>query len=124
MDYSYEYTSNRCWYTTTMTEHMRQMTRGAALSADSCECDATLCTFFIFLLFLTSFHLFSIVEHYFALILQYCVARCLFQRFLQKHDFDHFDLILFKRLSCKILFSDFVYLLLDRIANTITQILK
>ncbi len=29
--------------------------------------------------------------------------------FLQKHDFDHFDLTLFKRLSCKISFSNFVY---------------
>ncbi len=36
--------------------------------------------------------------------------------FLQKHDFDHFDLILFKRPSCEISFSDFVYLLLNRIA--------
>ncbi len=35
--------------------------------------------------------------------------------FLQKHDFDHFELIFFKRLSCEILFSDFVYLLLNRI---------
>ncbi len=34
---------------------------------------------------------------------------------LQKHDFDHFDFILFKRLSCEILFSDFMYLLLNRI---------
>ncbi len=36
--------------------------------------------------------------------------------FLQKHDFDHFDRILFKRLTYEILFSDFVYRLLDRIA--------
>ncbi len=35
--------------------------------------------------------------------------------FLQKHDLDHFDHIFFKRLSCKISFSDFVYLLLDRV---------
>ncbi len=35
--------------------------------------------------------------------------------FLQKADFDHFDLILNKRLSCAISFSDFVYLLMDRI---------
>ncbi len=35
--------------------------------------------------------------------------------FLQKHDFDHFDLILFKRLSCEISFYDFMYRLLDRI---------
>ncbi len=38
--------------------------------------------------------------------------------FLQKHDFDHTDLVLFKRLSREILFSDFVYLLLDRITNS------
>ncbi len=37
--------------------------------------------------------------------------------FLQKHDFDHFDLILFKRLCSEISFSPFVYLLLDRITN-------
>ncbi len=35
--------------------------------------------------------------------------------FSQKHSFDHFDLILFKRHFRKISFSDFVYLLLDRI---------
>ncbi len=35
--------------------------------------------------------------------------------FLQKHDFDHFDLIPFKRLCCEILFSKFVYFLLYRI---------
>ncbi len=35
--------------------------------------------------------------------------------FLYKHDFGHFDFILFKLPSCKILFSNFVYLLLDRI---------
>ncbi len=38
-----------------------------------------------------------------------------FNDFLQKHDFDHFNLILFKRLSFKISFSDFEYLFLDRI---------
>ncbi len=37
--------------------------------------------------------------------------------FLHKHNFDHFDLILFKRISCKISFSDFVYFLLDHITN-------
>ncbi len=37
--------------------------------------------------------------------------------FLQKHDFDHFDPILFKRLSCEISFSDFVYFLLDHNTN-------
>ncbi len=37
--------------------------------------------------------------------------------FLQKHDFDHFDIILFKRLSCEISFPDYVYLLLDRITH-------
>ncbi len=37
--------------------------------------------------------------------------------FLQKHDFDHFDLILFKRLSRENSFSDFVYFLLDRNTN-------
>ncbi len=41
-----------------------------------------------------------------------------FNDFLQKHDFDHFHLILFKRLSCEISFSDFVYLLLDCITKT------
>ncbi len=41
-----------------------------------------------------------------------------FNDFLRIHNFDHFELILFKRLSCKILFSDFVYLLLDRITCT------
>ncbi len=35
--------------------------------------------------------------------------------FLQKRNFDHLDLILFKCLSCEILFSDFVYLLLEHI---------
>ncbi len=35
--------------------------------------------------------------------------------FLQKHDFDRFDLILFKRLSCEISFSNFVYLSLNHI---------
>ncbi len=43
-----------------------------------------------------------------------------FNDFLQKHDFDHFNLILHKRLSCEILFSHFVYLLLDRITYIIT----
>ncbi len=38
-------------------------------------------------------------------------------KFLQKQDFDHFNLILFKRLSREISFSDIVYLLLDRITN-------
>ncbi len=38
--------------------------------------------------------------------------------FSQKHNFDHFDLILFKRLSSKISLSDFVYLLLDRLTYT------
>ncbi len=37
--------------------------------------------------------------------------------FLQKPDFDHFDLILFKRLFCEISFSDFVYLLLDLVTS-------
>ncbi len=35
--------------------------------------------------------------------------------FLRKHNFDHFDLILFKRLPCEILFYNSVNLLLDRI---------
>ncbi len=35
--------------------------------------------------------------------------------FLQEHNFDQFDLIFFKHLSCKFLFSNFVYLLLDHI---------
>ncbi len=35
--------------------------------------------------------------------------------FLQKCDFDHFDLILFKHLSHKISFSNFVHILLDHI---------
>ncbi len=43
--------------------------------------------------------------------------------FLQKHDFDHFDVILFKRLSCKVLFSAFVYLLLDYITYTENSII-
>ncbi len=114
--------SDRCQYTITMAEHMRRTT-----GADSAlhwvkiyitERNATLCTSFLFLLFLIPFHLFTIAKHYFAVILQYGVARCLFQRFLQKYDFYHFYFILFKRLSCEISFSDFVYLLLDRIAYT------
>ncbi len=95
MDYSYKYTSSRCQYTTTMAKHLRQTTR--ADSALPCvlhwvrigvtECNATLCTFFIFLLFLTSLHLFTIAKHYFALILLYGVARCLFQRFFTETQF-------------------------------------
>ncbi len=38
-----------------------------------------------------------------------------FNDFLPKHNFHNFDLILFKRLSCEISFSDFVYVLLDHI---------
>ncbi len=73
----------------TMAEHMRQTTR--ADGALPCrlhwvrihvtERSATLCTFFILLLCLTSVHLFTIAKHYFALKLQYGVARCLFQWF-------------------------------------------
>ncbi len=51
------------------------------------ECSATLCTFFIFLLFFTSLHLFTIAKHYFALVLQYGVARCFFQQFFAKTRF-------------------------------------
>ncbi len=108
-----------------MAEYMRQTTR--ADSALPCklhwvrirntERSATLCTFFILLLFLRFLNLFTITRHYFALILQYGVAGCLFQQFFAKHNFDHFDLILFKRLFCEILFSDFAYLLLDHITN-------
>ncbi len=43
--------------------------------------------------------------------------------FFQKRTFDHFNLILFKRLSCEILFSNFVYLLLDRITYTYRRLL-
>ncbi len=45
------------------------------------EHSVTLCTFFILLLFLTSLHFFTTGKHYFALILQYGVARYLSQRF-------------------------------------------
>ncbi len=65
-----------------MAEHMRQTTR--ADSALPCalhrvririaERNATLCTIFIFLPFLTSLYLFTIAKHYFAQILQYGVA--------------------------------------------------
>ncbi len=51
------------------------------------ERTATLCTFFIFLPFLTSLHLFTTARYYFALILQYGVARCLFQRFFAETQF-------------------------------------
>ncbi len=112
MDYSYKYTSDDGW-------------RKSADSVLPCtlhgvgiciaECIVTLCTFFIFLPFLTSLHLFTNAKHYFALIFQCGVARCPSNNFSPKRDFDHFDLILYKRFSCEILFSDFVYLLLDRI---------
>ncbi len=72
-----------------MAEHMRQTTRSDStlpcglhlVRIRITERNATLCTFLIFLLFLTSLHLFTIAKQYFALILQYGVARCLFQRF-------------------------------------------
>ncbi len=119
-----------------MTEHMRQTTRADCplpcalhrVRIRIAERNATFCTFFTFLLFLTFLHLFSIAKRYFAPILQHGVARCLCQRcfffvflfffFFAENDLDHFDFILFKCLSCEISFSDFVYLLLDRITNT------
>ncbi len=98
--YSYKYTPDRWQYTTTMVEHMRQTTRGD--SALPCglhwvrvrvtEHNATLCTFFILLLFLTSLHLFTIAKHYFTAILQYSVAGCLFQWFFAETRFWSFSL--------------------------------
>ncbi len=43
--------------------------------------------------------LFTITKNYIALILQYVLLDVSSINFLQKHDFDHFDLILFKSLS-------------------------
>ncbi len=83
MDYSYKYTSDRFQYITTISEHLRLQWVRIRIT----ECNATLCPFFIFLLFLTSLHLFTIAKHYFALILQYGVARCLFQPFFAETQF-------------------------------------
>ncbi len=106
-----------------MAEHMRQITRAdSVLICARCwvgihiaEHIAALCTFFIFILSLTFLHLFTIVKHYFVLIFQYGVTRCLFLQFFIETQFWSFYLILFKRLPWEISFSNFVYLLLDRI---------
>ncbi len=85
MDYSYKYTFNRCQYTSTMAEHMRQTTRADSVLSYALhwvricitECNMTLRTVFKFLLFLTSLHLFTAAKHYFTLLLLYGVARSL-----------------------------------------------
>ncbi len=105
--WTYE-TNNQNWYCAALC---------AALSEDShhrMQCD------FVYLI-----HIFT-VSHIFPFIYR-CQALfrsntslwldVSFNDFLQKHGFDHFDLILFKRLCCEISFSDFVYLLLDHITN-------
>ncbi len=56
----------------------------------------------------------SIISLYYFTMLSLDISS---NNFLQKHNFDHFDLTFYKHFSCEILFSDFVYLFLDHITN-------
>ncbi len=121
VDYSYECTFYGCQYTIITADHTQdkqpeQMSCTLHLVGNwVTEHSTTLCTSFH--IFIVS-HISSFIYHYQALFRSsaWCCKVSLLTIF-RKHDFDHFAIILFKRHSCKILFSNFVYLSLDRITN-------
>ncbi len=107
-DWTYK-TNNQSWQHTALC---------AALSGDSCyriNCDFA----YLFLIFTVS-HL-CICLSLPSIISLKCSSMVLLDvssnNFSQIHIIDHFDLILFKCLSCGISFSDILYLLPDHITN-------